>query len=216
MTRISPFVVMMHGITAAGKTTTSKFLAHVFSAERIATSETRAKIGAGTDMKGRNRTYKKVARRLKKRIKSKRCFVLDGTYARRVWRRRIYKVCGKAGVPLYAVHCVCDDEVEISHRISHRFRRSPRSPDSEASDWTFYVTEKLHLQQISADDFSLGKPVSVITFDTYSGRINVMELSGRTAHRKKRSSPQSAGERLVSELAALHRILGGTKESGDG
>jgi len=171
---------MMHGVTAAGKTTTSKYLAQFFKATRLATSQVRAAVGARAAPQGderRDSAYAEVADRLKVGLRSEGRFVLDGTYALRRWREPVYKICRDFKAPLYVVYCVCDDEDEIHRRIEDRKRRAPKSPDTEADRFFFYVSEKHHFEELLADDFRQGTPEAIIVVDTFGGTVNTVNLA---------------------------------------
>jgi predicted kinase len=179
MQDLGALVVMMHGVTAAGKTTTSKYLAQALNAIRLATSQVRGAVGARAAAQGderRDEAYAEVADRLRVGLRTGGRFVLDGTYALRRWREPIYRICGELKVPLYVVHCVCDDEDEVHRRIEDRKRRAPKSPDSEADRFFFLVSEKHHFEELLADDFRQGGPEAIIVVDTFKGALNTVSL----------------------------------------
>lgn len=198
MAEAEPLVVMMHGVTAAGKTTMSKYLARALPATRLSTSEVKRAAGASAAQQGddrRDEAYVEVARCLKESLATGGSFVLDGTYALRRWREPIYRMCRELKVHLHIAYCVCDDDDEIQRRITDRKRRAPKSPDSEADRFFFYVSEKHHFEELLADDFSQGGPESIIVIDTFRGTLNVVTLS--------RSSNE-----LASVMRSLSEILG--------
>lgn len=102
--------------------------------------------------------------------------LLDGTYARRAWRKAIYQLADEFGVTeVIAITCVCSQPHLIHQRLAYR-QLSPETPDAAANHWSAYLGSVRAFESIEDDVTPNGRRVSRLTFDsgTFTLRRNAI------------------------------------------
>jgi len=180
--KLTQGLILMHGVTAAGKSDLAKVLASYLDCERICTSKIKHARGWRGIQHGDNRrdlVYVSIQDMLSTKFGfGEEIVVIDGTYAKRHWRQGIYHICDQLNIPIAIIHCVCEDEIEVKRRIDDRYDKNPKSPHSEASDFSYFDTEKRYIEELLVDKFPRPEMVGIIAFDTHRMVINHVSLAG--------------------------------------
>jgi len=165
---------MMHGVTAAGKTSTSKALAKTLGLTRLSTCDLKTEMGMEGRTQGyeqRDKAYAELLRRLEGGLSEGKSFVLDGTFALSRWRQSVYDVCIRRQLHLCVVVCLCEDPEEIARRLAIRRSKTNQMPDDEADQIEYWCTEKKGLEPIDKDELKFGEHVQLLVVDTTRLRV---------------------------------------------
>jgi hypothetical protein len=113
--RRPPLLVVVCGLMASGKSTTSRVLAERLGAERYVADDIRADAraaGRPADVPGFSReVYDTMLERAGELLAAGRSVVLDGTFRRRGLRRRARDTAACHGARFLLVECACDPDV---------------------------------------------------------------------------------------------------------
>lgn len=173
-------LVMMHGITAAGKSTIA---GHIEGELRrmgafvvlLKTSDIKKEQGWSGILRSdprRHQVYELLRQRITSAFPSYDVVIVDATHGERSWRQPVYDLCLQLGVALHVLYCVCDDKAEVKRRIARRKKNYPDSPDSEAASFQHYRTEKIDLDELFADSFPANLAIQVAVLDTFRAVAN--------------------------------------------
>ncbi|MBI4523825.1 MAG: AAA family ATPase, partial [Deltaproteobacteria bacterium] len=92
-----------------------------------------------------NKTYTKMAREAEKLIDQGEGAILDATFQRRAYRRAIFHMAARRGVPLYLIHCQSPEAV-IRERL---VQREKEARDLSDGRWEIYLQQKLAFEPIT-------------------------------------------------------------------
>lgn len=160
----APFIILMSGYTATGKTTiankiskylTSKEVKHTIIRSDLIRKEMSHKVDCKyfDDNNGENTTKRDVVyaamRDMAKMSLSKGLSViLDAGHNKRHTRERVYELAKDLNIPLALVNTICEDEVEIKRRLS---KRNPKNPLEVANSFEVYKYSKGSADLIEED-----------------------------------------------------------------
>jgi predicted kinase len=172
------FIIMMHGVTAVGKTTNALVLAQHLKIKYLSTSSIRHQKGwrGIQSISERHNVYSLLTKEIEDNVSQGKSLILDATYSLRHWREMVYKICFATGIPLYIIRCVCDDPVEIRKRMVYRMKHDPKpSPDSLDDNFhEYWVREKVRADELLSDNFYQPEKVFIISYDTKRKVINLI------------------------------------------
>lgn len=181
----SKLLVMMHGITGAGKSTIAGKVEEEFKhigvpVILLKTSGIKREQGWSgilRDDPRRHEVYELLRQRIASAFSSYDVVIVDATYGERSWRLPVYDLCVHLGVAVHVLHCVCDDKSEVKRRIRRRKKDQHGSPDSEAGSFKYYRTEKIDLDELLADSFPANLAIQVAVLDTFRAVTNFVTVA---------------------------------------
>jgi uncharacterized protein len=154
---MKPFVVMISGLTASGKSTLARELGERLGIPVI-NSDVIRKAMAGSpgrqvvplnqgiySSKMTEKTYARMARDGEKQILQGKGVILDATFGQRAFRERIVRLAEKHRVPLVMIHCVASDEM-TKRRLDQREAEGKGVSDGR---WEIYSEQKAAFEPIS-------------------------------------------------------------------
>jgi len=114
--------------------------------------------------KQKEMVYEELLRRVEALLERGSNVILDGTFYKKALRKKIYSVSEKVGVHTYLIECRCPEEI-IKDRLTKR--RGSLNEVSNVKKMQIYYTVKRAYESPVSDK------VSIIIFDTFSGKIEV-------------------------------------------
>jgi uncharacterized protein len=186
-------LIMMHGLTATGKSTLAISLSKQNdNTEIIHSAKVRAELHLTPDnlvsQIGRKYqfrlddncfvkkvspvVYKEMQKRAEAFLDAGKDVILDGSYSMRWERALVYNFVIKRGIPFIILHCVCINEEVIKARLSKR-TLDRDDPLNEAPDWDTYLSLINHSDSIEQDKDSQGNSPKRIIVDTGNFRLNL-------------------------------------------
>ena len=190
-------LIMMHGLTATGKSTLAVSLANQIKNTKVIHS---AKVRTDLHMTpddlvsqiGRKyqfrlddncfvdkvspAVYKEMLLRAWDFLDGGKNIILDGSYSMRWERERVYDFAKNKEIPFVVLHCVCNHGELIRARLSKRTRHRD-DPLNEASDWETYLSLTNHSDSIDEDKDADGVPPKRIIVDTSTSRLKVKNIN---------------------------------------
>lgn len=187
-------LIVMHGHTAAGKSTVARYLAkHFCDVTVIHTAVIRRELGLAPHQSNAptyqfklddakflqvsEQVYSEILRRAERIVLAGQGVILDGTYNFQWQRELVYDLAHRLFVPLAVVHCICKDKSEVRRRLARR-RLSKVDPLAEANNWETYISTMCLADPLSADRLPNGQPVPIIRFDTHTQTVETSCLEG--------------------------------------
>lgn len=196
---VKPFVVMISGFSASGKSTLATALAERLGVIAVNSDVVRKKLagqsrrvaerlyGGIYSASMTERTYSALAREAAKRVRLGEGVLLDATFGLRAQREKVARMAVKHGVPLLMIHC---SATEASTRRRLRERAAAGESASDAG-WEVYLAQKKAYEPM--DEFT---PDRCLKLDTEAplGELLIQceaflrsKLISREAHRRRRS-----------------------------
>jgi predicted kinase len=186
---VAPCFIMMHGHTAAGKSTVARYLArHLREVAVVHTAVIRREVGLAPEQAGAplyqfklddpifvqvsKQVYSEVLRSSEKIVLAGQGVILDGAYNFRWQREPVYDLAYRLLVPFAVVHCTCKSEDEVRRRLAKR-RLSEVDPLAEANDWETYISTMHLADPLSEDQLPNGQCVPIVRFDTYEQTLDM-------------------------------------------
>ena len=174
----NPFVLIMYGNPATGKTTTAKAVQEYCSqfsrTSLISTSNLREEIGL-TDLHStpeREEVYQLMVERVKNAMRWKKVnIVLDGNFTKFVTRKLVYDEAVKHGYQIFVAHCLVSDEGIISQRLEKR-KGQDKQMEHAATSMELY-----RLIRQEADPLHLDTTVPLTIFQINT-QENSVQLTG--------------------------------------
>ncbi len=201
--RETPFMIITHGLTGAGKSTSMTILYNHFSRllgkDKISlyrSSEVRAELFPRSrgpkdpdyfnpngktrlSRKGtyeRMRTIEVICEMAMQDLLNGKNVLIDSTFVERTKRDMVYGVAAAVGCNLYILCCECPSEREIKKRLR---RRKGKKPEEEASKIEIYRHIKASSQPIEESEFRYGMHPIIVTFDTLNEKLSYKRNIGK-------------------------------------
>jgi predicted kinase len=181
----TPFVVLMYGYPATGKTTMSRALQEYCSqfgrTSLISTFNLREELGLVDlySVDERTAIYSEMMERVTKVMSWKKSnVILDGNFNKFDVRQKIYDAARKQGYQVFVVHCSVENREEINRRVEKRKSLS-RNMEHGAANLNLYELIKNTTDDLSKD--IMGVPqMSVIKVDTHTDAIEISQVGMMT------------------------------------
>lgn len=177
-----PFIVLMYGNPATGKTVTSKAIQEYCSqftrTALISTASLREEIGL-VDLysaQEREEIYQLMVERMATAMRWKRVnIVLDGNFLKFPIRKKIYERAVENSYQIFVVHCLVSTEDIIPSRLAKRNSHSQKIEEAAASMDLYQMTKN------SADPLDIDRqtdiPLSIVEVDTAVNTVEKVYLS---------------------------------------
>jgi predicted kinase len=167
-------IVLVNGYAGCLKTTLSYHLAPLLGLGLISNSV----LGGFSFDQGRRaaaamreRRYATAAALAETCLEAGISVILDGTYALRQWRQRIYSLAARFAVSdVLAITCTCSDPGVLEERFARR-RLDPRWPDAAANHIGAFHGSVEEFEPLSEDRLPEGQRPALLGFD--SGNLSV-------------------------------------------
>ena len=171
------FVVMLNGHAGCLKTTLSYLLATALEAGHVSTSLFGPIVPdrASEQFSAlRDKRYSLALATATAYLQKGTSIVVDGTFALRRWRESLYRVGQQYGAEeLVAVNCGCSDVKVLEERF--RYRASNLNvPDATADSMNAYLGSVAEFEELENDDVPPGLQLSVLSFDSCTGKAQVI------------------------------------------
>jgi thymidylate kinase/predicted kinase len=173
-----PFVVMLNGHAGCLKTTLSYLLAPGLNAGHVSTSlfgpivpDRASKVFLAL----RDKRYSLAMTAAAAYLRSGTSVVIDGTFALRRWRERLYQIAEQHGAQeLIAITCGCSDIKRLEERFRHRADNAD-VPDAAAHSIDAYRGSVAEFEALDADDIPRGVRLSILSFDSCTGTVTILK-----------------------------------------
>lgn len=183
---MKPFVVIMFGYTAVGKSTTAEKIATLPNTEIYHSAVVRKELGltpktpaeADKFFDWRNNQRQEVDRKVYGALAEKAAdalmrgknAVLDAGYFFNWQRKLVYDKIKEFGPEVFVVKVTCHDEDEIRRRLEDREKKFADSPLNETPSWNTYLATKLVTETLE-EDLIGGNDLSIIDYDTLQNSL---------------------------------------------
>ncbi|MBW2981175.1 NTP transferase domain-containing protein [Candidatus Woesearchaeota archaeon] len=191
LVRAKPFIIIMMGYTATGKSTVVKKLAKILNTDIFHSAITRQELGlkpakseAGEffDLRSKKRekvdkrVYGQNAKRARNSIKKGKSVILDAGYFFKWQRNQVYDMVSSFGPDVFIIRILCKDENEIKRRFEERLKRFDKSTFNEAPTWNVYVSSKKVTEMPYGDVLPNKQVLNIIEYDTWTKKIKSSRL----------------------------------------
>lgn len=137
----SPCMVVVRGLSGAGKSTVAEAVARDIGGELLQTDALRRRLfpeaamaayGEGSySAKHRDQVYEELLRQAADRLGQKLSVVLDGTFLGRSWRQRALEVASRNQAQVLFVHCLCDPALAMERVRERRAAKASSLSDAQ-------------------------------------------------------------------------------------
>lgn len=198
------FVIFFCGEVASLKSTLSKEVSRGLRCSYLATHTYGEVIGKGnlSSLTKRNLRYAKLFADFDALLSKDKNVVIDGTFIRRTWRAKLFKICKKHGVKqLIRIHCTCKNKKVQEARLCKR-KSLLNSPEHHCHKIADALHDKKLSQKFSYEELKLID--SCLWFDSVKRRIK--DVSGYLSSEQK-GEIKEAVRRLASDKEYLRGFL---------
>jgi histidinol-phosphate phosphatase family protein len=179
-------LIIMHGLTASGKSTYAKRVAKNLGADLFHTAIIRKELSLDTgfsflldDRKFTEvispKVYSEMIRRARFSLNMGKDVILDGSFCLRWEREMAYSLARETQQEMVILDCICDELEEIKRRLEER--RKSNDPLSEAKDINTYYSLKEKSDPIAEEEL---EDVSLVQVDTLWWRMRWIGLKPPT------------------------------------
>lgn len=189
--KLGSILVMMCGLPACGKTSTSRKLLEYLSQKAqicILTSLGIRKHHNLFDLENniqREQVYSLLVDSVGETLKSNYdVIIVDGNFYNRVFRKKIYGLCLNNGYDVYVMHCVVGSEEEIIKRLAFR-KKCSYILENKADDIYLFRLIRDSMDSVEEDYYFDGLPVPRIVINTEEQSFSVPNLN-KFAKRSRR------------------------------
>lgn len=171
-------IVLLNGHVACLKTTLSYLLAPVLSLAHVSTSVCGSFSSDPNEadfVSRRHARYRVVQQAVAAYARNGVSVIVDGTFARREWRRMIYDEAIRGNADdVVLVTCVSSDPSAVRTRFAHR-SSNPSVPDAEADLMDAYWGSVNAFEPTDDDVIRDGRRPSRVIFDSASYTVRVLD-----------------------------------------
>lgn len=168
------YVVLINGHVACLKTTLAYLLGPRLNIGLVTTSALGSFVADADSpdfMKLREARYETACQLVNQYLRSETSVVVEGTFARREWRRMIYDAARQHGQrDIIAITCVASDPSTVEKRLMHR-RLNRDVPDAAASSMDAYWGSVAAFEPIERDESAPIVQLSQYELDTSTFRL---------------------------------------------
>ena len=163
-------VIMLSGLTACGKTTSSRALQQRFGFRLISTHQIKHALRLQDTCSESERAlaYAELYRQACQALRGRRSVILDAGFNTRAQRRPVLHLAQTQGAELYLLNCVCDDLVTLRERIRRR-ALDPSKPEHQAHSMATYWHVSRSAEPVGLDERPLA--AGLVVYDTLRHRL---------------------------------------------
>ncbi len=214
---MSPILIMMHGLTATGKSRLAVDLAgqlgdtevihsakvrsdlHLTPDDMISHTGSRYKFSLNDSTfvkKVSPVVYREMLARADGYLVNNKNVILDASYSMRWERELVYTFIEDKKIFFIVLSCICNDEKIIESRLSERMYQAHNCLN-EAPKWETYLSLKNHSDPIDEDKDTTGLPPKRIIVDTCTFDMKCKNIDG-----KQQEMPQF--HKLTEAIKFIH------------
>jgi len=190
-----PFIILLSGLTAVGKSTTAKKLSSILNIERIHSAQIRNSYSLAPEKKDstdifdfRNDkrkimddfVYDKLEKSAEKLLQENRSVIVDAGNFFKFRRQKFYELGAKYGIDLFVIKIVCSNERLIRKRLKSRQNNYSKSIFNEAASIEIYKSSKLIMEDPIKDINSYSQVSNVIEYDTATNTIKLINTDNNS------------------------------------
>ena len=182
-----PYIILLSGFTASGKSTLSKYLSKKLKIKVLHSAIIRNELQIFVneeeseslfDFKANKRhkmddiVYSKIAQKAEVYIESKKSVIIDAGNFYKYRRKKYYDLCEKHRIKI--INVICSDESLIKLRIENRLKNYKDSVFNEAASMKIYNSTKLIMENPMDDYKSINRSPHFFQYDTATNQLEII------------------------------------------
>lgn len=184
-----PYIILLSGFTAAGKSTLSKYLSKKLKIKVLHSAVIRNELQIFInekeseslfDFKANKRhkmddiVYGKIVQKTEAYIEGGKSVIIDAGNFYKYRRKEYYDLCKKHRIKILVINVICSDESLIKLRIENRLKNYSDSVFNEAASMKIYNSTKLIMENPINDNKITNSLSHFFQYDTATNQLEII------------------------------------------